>query len=109
MWVEGVRGNGIGEYISISLDEAHELNGITIRNGNWKSRDDYEKNNRVKMIQITFSDGSQRQFELEDNFYEPCQVNFINPVRTNSLKIEIMDVYEGTTYQNTCITDISIN
>lgn len=109
MWVEGVRGNGIGEYISISLDEAHELNGITIRNGNWKSRDDYEKNNRVKMIQITFSDGSQRQFELEDNFYEPCQVNFINPARTNSLKIEIMDVYEGTTYQNTCITDISIN
>lgn len=109
MWIEGVRGNGIGEYISITLDEPHETNGITIYNGNRTSRDAYEKYNRVKTILITFSDGIQRQFELEDNFYEPCQINFINPVRTDSLKIEILDIYEGTTYQDTCITDININ
>lgn len=109
MWVEGVRGNGIGEYIYISLDEAHELNGISVSNGNRNSSDDYEKYSRIKTIQVTFSDGSQRQFELEDNYYEPCQVNFINPVKTDSLKIEIIEVYEGTTYQNTCIADISIN
>ncbi|MBO5144296.1 MAG: VWA domain-containing protein [Lachnospiraceae bacterium] len=109
MWAEGVRGNGIGEYIRISLDEAHELNGISIRNGNRNNSDDYEKYGRIKIIQVTFSDGSQRQFELDDNYYEPCQVNFINPVRTDSLKIEILDVYEGTTYQDTCIAGISIN
>ena len=109
MWIEGVRGNGIGESIFITLDEMHEVNGITIYNGNRKSSDYYEKYNRVKMIQVTFSDGSQRQFELDDNFYEPCEVNFINPVKTNSLKIEIMEVYEGTTYQDTCIADLSIN
>lgn len=109
MWTEGVRGNGIGESIYITLDEPHNINGITLYNGNRTSSDAYEKYNRVKTIQITFSDGSQRQFELDDNFYEPCEVNFINPVKTNSLKIEIIDVYEGTTYQDTCITDININ
>lgn len=109
MWTEGVRGNGIGEEITITLDEAHEVNGITIANGNRISRELYEKYNRVKAIEVTFSNGSKRQFTLDDSFYEPCQVNFINPVKTDSLKIEILEVYEGTTYQDTCITDISIN
>lgn len=109
MWIEGVRGNGIGEAITIMLDDVHEVNGVTIENGNRRNRELYEKYNRVKTINVTFSDGSQRQFTLDDSFYEPCQVNFINPVRTDSLKIEILEVYEGTTYQDTCITDIYIN
>lgn len=109
MWIEGVWGNGIGEAITIKLDEAHNINGITIYNGNKINRDLYEKYSRVKTLRITFSDGSQRQFELDDTFYEPCQVNFINPVRSNSLKIEILDVYEGSTYQDTCISEISLN
>lgn len=108
MWAEGVRGNGIGEWIEITLDEAHKLNGIRIDNGSRTNSDLYEKHGRVKTIKVTFSDGSQRQYELKDDFYEPCQVNFINPVRTSSLKIEILDVYEGTTYQDTCITGICI-
>ncbi|MBQ2886439.1 MAG: VWA domain-containing protein [Alphaproteobacteria bacterium] len=109
MWIEGIRGNGIGETIHITLDEMHGVNGITIYNGNRTKSDLYEKYNRIKTIQVTFSDGSQRQFELDDNFYEPCDINFINPVKTNFLEIKILEVYEGTTYQETCITDISIN
>lgn len=109
MWTEGVWGNGIGEMISITLDGAHKLNGITIYNGNRISHDLYEKYSRIKTIRVTFSDGSQKQFELEDTFYEPCQVNFINPVSSKSLKIEILEVYEGTTYQDTCIAEMSIN
>lgn len=109
MWVEDVWGNGIGESIDIVLDQGHKVNGLTIYNGNRISHDLYEKCSRVKTIKVTFSDGSQRQYEVADDFYGPSQVNFINPIQTSILKIEIVDVYEGTTYQNTCIADISIN
>lgn len=91
------------------LDQGHKVNGLTIYNGNRISHDLYEKCSRVKTIKVTFSDGSQRQYEVADDFYGPSQVNFINPIQTSILKIEIVDVYEGTTYQNTCIADISIN
>lgn len=109
MWTEGVWGNGIGETIEITLDEAHKVNGLTLYNGNRISHDLYEKYGRVKTIRITFSDGSQRQYEVADDYYTSAQVNFINPIQTSTLKIEILEVYEGTTYQNTCITDININ
>lgn len=109
MWTEGVWGNGIGETIEITLDEAHKVNGLTLYNGNRTSHDLYEKYGRVKTIRITFSDGSQRQYEVADDYYTSAQVNFINPIQTSTLKIEILEVYEGTTYQNTCITDININ
>ena len=108
-WCEDVQGNGIGETITLMLDDYHEVNGININNGTKYNSDDYEKYGRVKKIMVTFSDGSQREYELKDDFYETCHVNFINPVKTNSLKIQITDVYEGTTYQDTCITDIIIN
>jgi len=109
MWTEGVWGNGVGEAIEIRLDEYHNVNGLTIYNGSRANHDFYEKYGRVKTIKITFSDGSQRQYEVADNFYGTSQVNFINPIRTDTLKIEILEVYEGTTYQDTCITDININ
>ncbi|MDE7028958.1 MAG: hypothetical protein K2P63_03155, partial [Lachnospiraceae bacterium] len=109
MWSEGVWGGGVGEAIEIVLDEMHEVNGLTIYNGNRTNHDLYDKYGRVKTIQITFSDGSKRQFEVADNFYGPSQVNFINPVRTDLLKIEILEIYAGTTYQDTCITGININ
>lgn len=108
-WCEDVQGNGIGETITLTLDDYHEVNGLNINNGMKYNRDDYEKYGRIKKIMVTFSDGTQREYELKDDFYEACHVNFINPVRTNSLKIQITDVYEGTTYQDTCITDININ
>lgn len=109
MWTEGVWGNGVGEAIEITLDEDHKVNGLTIYNGNRTSHDLYEKYGRVKTIRITFSDGSQKQYEVADNFYTSSQVSFINPIQTNTLKIEILEVYEGTTYQDTCIADININ
>lgn len=109
MWSEGVWGGGVGEAIEIALDEMHEVNGLTIYNGNRTSHDLYDKYGRVKTIQVTFSDGSKRQFEVADNFYGPSPVNFINPVRTDLLKIEILEIYAGTTYQDTCITGININ
>lgn len=109
MWTEGVWGNGIGETIEITLNEEHKVNGLTLYNGNRASHDLYEKYGRVKTIRITFSDGSQKQYEVADNFYTSSQVNFINPIQTDTLKIEILEVYEGTTYQNTCIADMAIN
>lgn len=109
MWTEGVWGNGIGETIEITLNEEHKVNGLTLYNGNRASHDLYEKYGRVKTIGITFSDGSQKQYEVADNFYTSSQVNFINPIQTDTLKIEILEVYEGTTYQNTCIADMAIN
>lgn len=109
MWMEGAPGNGIGEYLNIVFDEAHAMNGIEIYHGNRVRPDIYEKYNRIKKVRLTFSDGTTKEYELQDSFFESSKIEFVEPVTTIMVKIEILDVYQGTTYKDTCISEILIN
>lgn len=109
MWIEGAPGNGIGEYLNIVFDEAHAMNGVEIYHGNRVRPDIYEKYNRIKKVRLTFSDGATKEYELQDSFFESSKIEFVEPVTTTMVKIEILDVYQGTTYKDTCISEILIN
>ena len=109
MWIEGAPGNGIGEYLNIVFDEAHAMNGVEIYHGNRVRPDIYEKYNRIKKVRLIFSDGTTKEYELQDSFFESSKIEFVEPVTTTMVKIEILDVYQGTTYKDTCISEILIN
>jgi len=49
-WAEGAEGNGVGEYIYMTIPK--NIRGIRIRNGYQKSKNLYEANNRPKTIKI---------------------------------------------------------
>lgn len=109
MWIEGVSGNGIGEYLDIVFDESHAINGVEIYHGNRARPDIYEKYNRIKKVRLTFSDGTNKEYELQDSFFESSKIEFVEPITTTNIKMEIMEVYQGTTYKDTCISEILMN
>lgn len=77
-------------------------------NGYCKSEDLYKKNNRVKNIRIVFSDGTSIDRYLEDEYANYNLIVLPEPVICNEFYIEITDIYRGTHYDDTCISEIVI-
>lgn len=107
-WVEGAKGDGTGEQISLRSDTGRAVSGIELVNGYAKSKETYYNNNRVKKILVELSDGSSFTGELVDNSQELQAVDFGREVKTSSLTITLLEVYPGDKYKDTCISEIKI-
>ncbi|MCX7749767.1 MAG: stalk domain-containing protein [Clostridia bacterium] len=107
-WVEGKKGDGVGEWISIQGKESGllEVSGIKIINGYAKSENLYKANNRVKKVKIEFSDGSSMEKEVKDSLMDYQRLEFGKIIKTKFVKITILEVYNGTKYEDTCISGI---
>ncbi|MCL2722354.1 MAG: hypothetical protein FWD47_13575 [Treponema sp.] len=114
-WSEGVRGHGIGEKLIIaeSFREAFNL-GIYISIGfvSFSRPHLYRQNSRPKTIRVSIEGRFPTIIELEDtpNFqhfgYEgEGSINSI-PVNRGDIWIEIMEVYPGSRFQDTCINSL---
>ncbi len=107
-WIEGVNGDGIGEYIEFSSKGTFRVDKIDIINGLSKSEKTYKNNNRIKKVVIEFSDKTQQVYELKDNNMDYQTID-IGGKNTNSIKITIQEVYtESRIYQDSCISEIAI-
>lgn len=105
-WAEGVDGSGIGEIIEIGSNKTLEFNTIIINNGYCKSERLFNENNRAKKLRLTFDDGESVILNLKDG-YSNFKNSFDMPkVKTKSITIEIVDVYKGSKWDDTCISDI---
>jgi len=112
-WVEGVAGDGIGEKIFLTWQTWLERDGsrggmgaLIISNGyvSYEKPYLYEKNNRVRKIRVTDSEGAfSFVTELEDT--PNPQVVFL-PSVPEKMEIEILSVYKGTIWDDTCINSI---
>lgn len=105
-WAEGVSGQGIGETITIYFDGMYLVSGIEIYAGYQKSDDLYNKNSRPKEMYVEFSDGSGESCTLND-VNNVQNIQFVNPVITESITLRIDSVYPGNKYEDTVITEIS--
>lgn len=156
-WVEGVKGDGIGEYILIATPE--ETRTINIFSGYGQNISLFNKNNRPSQIRLSYFLGIEDAYEgqyysyfkavkFEDEyilnlndtialqhfdfpfrdlerlsaFKIKCLEDFKNagyredmyappePPRVKwILKIEILDVYKGSKWDDTCISEIFFN
>lgn len=114
-WVEGVKGDGIGESITLTLKKPIEVDQIGIIPGYTKSRELYFANNRVAEVKIVIDNTYTITKSLEDEYLSfspssPKAYQMIDlgkygkPVKT--IVITITKVYKGTKYDDTCISEI---
>lgn len=106
-WVEGMPGQGVGASVSIEFDGEYLINGIKINAGYQKNDELYNKNSRPKKIGISFSDGIYEVHELDD-VNDVQDIAFNKAVVTNKVSLIIEDVYSGTKYEDTAISEISV-
>ena len=106
-WVEGKSDNGVGEWIEFYFDLGKSISSIKIINGYGKNGAIYQANNRVKRIKISFCDNTSFITELEDGNLEPQKVMLPETKNVKNVKITILEVYNGTKYNDTCISEVS--
>lgn len=114
-WVEGKKDQGIGESVSISLTatstkfENLTIAGFRIANGYVKDKNLYMLNSRVKSMTMYVDDKPFADIKLND-FYGFQQIEFQSiplPVnKTVTIKFVITDVYPGSKYSDTSISEI---
>jgi hypothetical protein len=116
-WVEGVKGNGIGEYLVYHFEAASpRVTEIIVVNGYVKSEKTWLENSRVKKLKLYYNNKPVAILNLEDNRYEQSfqfKKPFGNGNRDDfsqqkdwTLKFEILEVYPGDKYDDTAITEI---
>lgn len=121
-WVEGVKGDGKGEYLEftytydITYEQSAEYSckytdSFLIVNGYQKNETSFTENNRVKKIKMYINDKPYCWIELKDEMgVQMVKLDFIKKLekKTNTIKIkwEIAEVYKGTKYNDTAISEI---
>lgn len=105
-WIEAERDAGIDEFIQVNFGEEKEVERLGIVPGYGRDEDIYKENNRVKKLVLEFSDGSSVERELEDK-YAMHMIDF-DRRKTSSVKIIIKEVYSGSKYNDTAISEIDV-
>lgn len=116
-WVEGVKGDGIGEYLTYTFDgNSPRVTDIIVVNGYVKSKNAWKNNSRVKTLKMYIDGKPYALLELKDIIgtqrfhFQPIGNAPSNELGTDvpdrTLKFEIVDVYKGEKYDDTAISEI---
>ncbi len=120
IWAEGVEGVGIGESVEIkqmymgSGKTELTFNSICIVNGYAKNETKWQENGRVKSLKLYYEGVYMGLITLEDTM-NPQYID-ISAVQMRvgngfdaDFRFEIAEVYEGSKYDDTCLTGIVID
>jgi hypothetical protein len=104
-WIEGARGEGIGEWVRCDFGKVKILKQIIIYPGYFKSDSIWKKNNRLAVASIYFSDGSSMEFDFDDVM--EAQTLDVGKIKTSYVKLVIEEIYTGETdFEDTAISEM---
>ena len=105
-WCEGKSDDGVGEYISITLNNHMALTSISFVNGSGRSEESYYNNNRVASLKITSDTGGSVVLNFDDNTID-YQTRDLE-ISGRTFKFIINSVYKGQKFRDTCISEIKL-
>ena len=112
-WVEGVEGNGVGEYLRYSFPgTCPRITTVLIHNGYVKNWEVWRDNARVKRLLMYYNDEPYAILNLQDTMgLQSFDVGVLgyedkDSAPAWSIKFEILEVYPGKKYEDTAITEI---
>lgn len=105
-WSEGVSGDGIGESITFDLYPDCQVTSIKIKPGYCKDETLYFKNNRPKKVEIKFDNGKTIVAHLADVYNAYQEISVSDSQGSSSVTVTVLEVYSGSDFQDTCISDI---
>lgn len=106
-WVEGVKGDGVGEAFVIRFRATATVSRIHVMNGYNKNRDIFTKNNRVRSFVVTASGGESFDVSMSDEGGWQT-IDLPSPVEANWIALEIGGVFRGSKYRDTAISELRI-
>lgn len=109
-WIEGVRGNGVGQKVKFIFHKSHpRLTNIYIANGYVRTQKLYKEHGRVKRFRLSFNGQPIGYLNLLD-VYGIQSIVLDSPLvfdeDVNVLEFEILEVYNGDKFSETAISEL---
>ena len=112
VWVEGAKGQGIGEYLVYEFAGAcPRITTVKILNGHVKNEKAWRANSRVKKLRMYYNGKPYAVLNLQDSrtlqCFEVGTLGYHDPEKPDwTLKFEILDVYPGASCDDTVIAEL---
>ncbi len=108
-WVEGAKGDGIGESLTLKLPKPAKISRVGIVNGYATSKDLYQANGRVAELDVSVNGGEAKRVSIPDEFLENEKFFFDLPASekpVETVKLTIAKAYPGAKFQDTALTEL---
>jgi hypothetical protein len=110
-WVEGAKGDGIGESLTLTLPKPAPLSRVGIVNGYAKDPKLYANNNRVAELAVSIDGAEPFHVAIPDEFLRKETYFFDLPQRkepVKTVKLTITRVHRGSKHADTAISEITL-
>lgn len=104
-WQHGTEGNGTGQQLRFTFNTA-SVRAICFKLGNWRTPDLYRQNSRPSRMRLTLG-GETVDVSFTDNMQNHYIV-FNRPVPAADILITIAAAYDGTDYNDCCISEMEL-
>ena len=104
-WVEGAKGNGVGETLAFQFEEEVEIGGLVFWNGYQRSNSHYKANARLKTFLFGESGIEAIAYDLTDT-YGPQIPTLRNTLRGKNFGLKVNAAYHGRSYQDLAISEL---
>ena len=104
-WQEAVYGNGAGESITLSFDQAQTVSMLRLRLGSAKSDKSYADNGKPTRLLFEFSDGTCADLRFDTTNSE-VYVLLPSSISTEYVCITILEAQNGDRWDDTAISEI---
>jgi hypothetical protein len=105
-WNEGAPGSGIGEWVRLDFDAIIPLDRIEIANGHQKDADRFSSGERVKSLELQYSDGTYQVVQLLDE--QGLQLIKPKAKETEWIKLTILSVYPTHELEDAALSEVRV-
>lgn len=106
-WQENEEGAGEGKGFKLNLDGVHKIRYMVLHLGNWRSDQLWDYNARPKTLTIQVGDQQKKDVEFPNEKKKFC-LSFEEPVEAAYVSAYIKEAYEGSRWNDNCISEIEL-
>ncbi len=111
-WAEGIKGNGVGEWLEFSVEVPRPLHSMMIYSGYYKQDDDtrlFKANARPKAMTVSLNGEYEFKAMLDDRMEGQMipVTAYAKPVKTVRLTFD--EIYPGSQYEDMCVSAVLFN
>lgn len=106
-WVEGSKGDGENETISIHLQSPVDFDSLYIVNGYQRSEEHYKSNNRLKDFELSADSKLVGKYTLSD-VMGAQKIPLNKNIKAQSLTLTVKSIYKGTKYKDLVLSEIKL-
>ncbi|MGC4118010.1 MAG: hypothetical protein QM765_26360 [Myxococcales bacterium] len=106
-WVEGVKGPGIGEALTLELTSPARLQALSVLAGCGTTPALWRKNHRIKALLVSLDGRPAERFELED-VDRAQRLALPDGPAVAKVRLEIAAVYPGSAFDDACLSEVHL-